>query len=193
LLYDEIWTAEATEARAAAAPLPPDEAAGIRDLVEQMKRELDILSGPLYELRSMIAEAEPGTLEATLDDLVSSGVVPESVAAELRSGLQADLQDAFVEAADYILQNASNEAQALDDQLAALERGEPSYGDFGDKFWCAAATAFAGALVAGTIVIGGPVLGVGLIVGGTLGTTAAGLHFAKCFDKLPKFRFGFGH
>jgi hypothetical protein len=106
LLYDEFWTAEVTAARAAAVPLPPEEAAGIRDLVEQMKRELDTLSGPLYELRSMIAEAEPGTLEATLDDLVSSGVVSESVAAELRSGLRADLQDAFVEAADYILQTA---------------------------------------------------------------------------------------
>jgi hypothetical protein len=189
-LYDEIWTAEVTAAQEAGKPLSPEELAGIRDLVEQMKGELDTLAGPLYELRTMVAEAPPGTLEAALDELVSSGVVSDQAAAELRSGLQADLQDAFVDAAGYILESASGEMQALDEQFAALESGEPGYGDFGDKFWCAATVVAAGALVAGTVVIGGPVLGVGLVVGGTVGGAASALHFGKCFPGFPKFRFG---
>src|SRR5438093_13113432 len=79
LLYDEIWTAEVNAARAAVTasgePLPSEELAGIRDLVDLMKRELEVLGGPLYEAREMIAAAPPGTLEKALDDLVSSGVV----------------------------------------------------------------------------------------------------------------------
>jgi hypothetical protein len=194
LLYDEIWTAEVNAARAAvtasAEPPPPEELAGIRDLVDLMKRELDALYAPLYEAREMIATAPPGTLENALDDLVSSGVVSGDVAAEVRSGLQADLQNAFVDAADYILENTNSEMQVLDDQLAALERSEPGYGDFGDKFWSAAITAGMGAVVAGAVVIGGPALGVGLLVGGGIILGAAGLHDHRAFDKFPKFGFG---
>jgi hypothetical protein len=194
LLYDEIWTAEVNAARASVTasgePVPPEELGGIRDLVDLMKRELDVLSAPLYEAREMIATAPSGTLENGLDDLVSSGVVSADVAAEVRSGLQADLQDAFVDAADYILEATNSEMQALDDQLSALERGEPGYGDFGDKFWSAAITAATGAVVTGTIVIGGPLIPVGLIVGGTIILGAAGLHDHRAFDKLPKFGFG---
>lgn len=112
------------------------------------------------------------------------------MAAEVRSGLQADLQDAFVDAADYILETTDSEMQALADQFAALERGEPGYGDFGDKFWSAAITAATGAVVAGTIVIGGPAIGVGLIVGGVVTVGAAALHDKRAFDKVPKFGFG---
>lgn len=192
LLYDEIWTAEVNAAQAQPGPVPLAELGGIRDLVGQMKEELDALRGPLGELRSMVVDSEPGTLEGALNALVSAGVVPAGAAAELRSGLQVDLQAAFVDAADYILENSSGEAHALDEQLKALEGGE-AFGDFPDKFWCAAIVASAGAVVAGTVVIGGAVLGVGLLVGGTVVSGAAAMHFAKCFDGLPKFRFGFGH
>lgn len=193
LLYDEIWTAEVNAARAAvraSGSLPPEELAGIRDLVDLIRRELDALGTPLYEAREMIATAPPGTLENALDELVSSGVVSADVATEVRSGLQADLQDAFIDAADYILENTQSEVQALDDQLAALERGEPGYGDFGDKFWSAAIAAGTGAIVAGAVVLGGPAIGVGLVVGGTMILGAAGLHDQRAFDKFPKFGFG---
>jgi hypothetical protein len=186
LLYDEVWTAEITATTASGEPLPQEDLGAIGDLVAEMRRELDALTGPLFELSSIITASNPGTLDNALNELVRSGVLSEDAS----EPLQGDLQGSFIDAADYILANVEAEAILLDSQLAALGNGEAAHGDFGDWFWCSALVAGAGATVAATIATGGAVLVVGASVAGQLTVLGAGLKLARCLEKFPRLRFG---
>jgi hypothetical protein len=190
LVYDDLWTAELTAAGAGNQPLSQDDLDAIRSLVGEIDQGVRSLSDPLYELRLMFEGADEDVLEASLAQLAESGLVSRDLPSEVSELLGGDLRGSFIGACSYVLEHSGEETERLYRELAAVEQGEASLGDFGTPFWCSLAVVITGAAVAVTAATGGGALILAGGIGAKVGAGVLSLKGLRCLNWLPNLRSG---
>lgn len=186
LLLDDLWTAQLDAAAAGLDTSAVEDVETLGALVEEMRECLANIGDSAFEVRSMLDELSEEQMAQALDAIGESPVAPS----ELRPTLEASLPDfdprgAAITACDYILETAWDEAELLNEKLAAVERGERPTGDLRMPFKCAALLMFTGLAVTASIGLGGAPVFVGMAVAGNCGISVIGWTEARCPKLLP--------